>query len=965
MHYTDLDHIIVYIFLLVTFLIGLFQGKALKNMEEYTIAHKMYGVIPLVATYLATDIGAGSILSDASAVFNKGIIVNISISSLFIAYIIRALFIVPKMVYFDNCLTLAEIMGTYGKSARIITGILNVLNAIIHTGIQLTAIGIISEPLLGIDPTWSILMGGFITILYTAIGGIKAVTITDIVQFFIFIVAVPLITYNVVYHIGGIEALFIKVPSERFLIIDHERFYRYMIYVVIWLLQIGMVDPAVVQRMLMAKNKRQLRNKYIIIAFFDPIFRFLVMLIGLGGLVLYPTIKSSIVVPHVIQTLLPAGIKGLTIAGLLAIIMSSADSYIHIAGVTLVHDVINPLSKNRLTTFHACYWARYTTLLTGCLATFIALKMTHIPYLGFKALELTAPMLLVPFIAVIIGLKANKKAFIASLLIAVMAFMLSNLLLLSMYNILSIPITTLSSGFIFLLVYYCTYKKWEKMDRVVSKFIIMFKPTNRGLHQMINKNIPNLHTILFHVKNNLQKYGSPYILSGILCGCNLLIPNFIDRQAIASNQILLLSLISVGIICCFFVIIKDKWPKIIQDKYLPLFFLFTTSYCLPFLSTIMVLATKGNIIWIIHMLLSIIFFIVLTDYLNMIWLTLLSIMFGWFIFADHFEPIKWNVHNISYYLVGYHFIISLLIGFIFSYIKQKKITQLYAQQQQIRHTHKLNELDYLYNLRHQILQKRYFFSKESCSNYVEKDHKEISNPSVQDNLYINRSIEEIDDFNFYYRNQIYTNISYLRLNIASIEINELLAKLALFLKPLGLEEKVQVHVNTTCKFICCDSVQIIQLLVNRLHDLEKQSKYFLFTLSFQETTLSYPLHVATNRNYKKIVPAIALILSTTQNYTIAKPAYTVEKNMFEINFPNDITELIKYKNQRIIDAHYGYSETITTESDNQAVYIIPIDLKMLRPKVIDEPSLPEGPLETNASVALEKNFYLKYKEKLI
>ncbi|MGI2262086.1 hypothetical protein ACRRVA_02125 [Candidatus Cardinium hertigii] len=54
----------------------------------------------------------------------------------------------------------------------------------------------------------------------------KAVTITDIVQFFIFIVAVSLITYNVVYHVGGIEALFIKVPSERFLIIDHERFYR-------------------------------------------------------------------------------------------------------------------------------------------------------------------------------------------------------------------------------------------------------------------------------------------------------------------------------------------------------------------------------------------------------------------------------------------------------------------------------------------------------------------------------------------------------------------------------------------------------------------------------------------------------------------------------------------------------------------------------------------------------------------
>ncbi|WP_419241923.1 hypothetical protein [Cardinium endosymbiont of Nabis limbatus] len=99
-------------------------------------------------------------------------------------------------------------------------------------------------------------------------------------------VAVPLIAYHVVYHVGGIEALFLKVPSEKFLILGHERFYRYMIYFIIWILQIGMVDPAIVQRMLMAKNKRQLRNKYMIITLFDPVFRFLVMLIGLGGLVL-------------------------------------------------------------------------------------------------------------------------------------------------------------------------------------------------------------------------------------------------------------------------------------------------------------------------------------------------------------------------------------------------------------------------------------------------------------------------------------------------------------------------------------------------------------------------------------------------------------------------------------------------------------------------------------------------------
>ncbi|TSJ81383.1 hypothetical protein FPG78_05380 [Cardinium endosymbiont of Dermatophagoides farinae] len=141
-----------------------------------------------------------------------------------------------------------------------------------------------------------------------------------------------------------------------------------------------------------------------------------------------------------------------------------------------------------------------------------------------------APMLLVPFISAIIGIKANKKAFIASQLIAVITFILSNLLFPAMYNILSIPIITLTSGLIFFFVHYWRYKGWIKIDRAVNKFIIMFKPANRRVFKIINKEMLNLHTILFYIQNNVQRYGAPYLLFGALCGCNLLIPHFIDQQ---------------------------------------------------------------------------------------------------------------------------------------------------------------------------------------------------------------------------------------------------------------------------------------------------------------------------------------------------------------------------------------------------------------------------------------------------
>ena len=65
------------------------------------------------------------------------------------------------------------------------------------------------------------------------------------------------------------------------------------------------------------------------------------MIIGLSGLVLHIGDKQG--VPHLIRALLPTGMQWGATAGLLAIVMSAADSYLHAAGITFTHDIIRPL----------------------------------------------------------------------------------------------------------------------------------------------------------------------------------------------------------------------------------------------------------------------------------------------------------------------------------------------------------------------------------------------------------------------------------------------------------------------------------------------------------------------------------------------------------------------------------------------------------------------------------------------
>jgi solute:Na+ symporter, SSS family len=103
-----------------------------------------------------------------------------------------------------------------------------------------------------------------------------------------------------------------------------------------------MIDPAEMQRMLMGRKPKELRDAYLIVAVFDPALQLTLLLIGLSGVILYLHIESLKLLPHIVHHLIPIGLKGLVIAGLMGVVMSTIDSYFHVMGFTVVHDVAKP-----------------------------------------------------------------------------------------------------------------------------------------------------------------------------------------------------------------------------------------------------------------------------------------------------------------------------------------------------------------------------------------------------------------------------------------------------------------------------------------------------------------------------------------------------------------------------------------------------------------------------------------------
>src|SRR4051812_20973081 len=78
-------------FLGFTLMGGIWASSKVTSFKSYVLAEKKYSTIPLVATFLATHIGAGNVLDTPNAIYKEGIIVAIPFLGLFIAFLFRAL----------------------------------------------------------------------------------------------------------------------------------------------------------------------------------------------------------------------------------------------------------------------------------------------------------------------------------------------------------------------------------------------------------------------------------------------------------------------------------------------------------------------------------------------------------------------------------------------------------------------------------------------------------------------------------------------------------------------------------------------------------------------------------------------------------------------------------------------------------------------------------------------------------
>jgi len=200
----NIDVVIFITFLAANLIFGLWTSRGVKTLRGYAIGGKDFSTATLVATIVATWVSGEFFFTWVYESYATGIgfIYTVLLGD-FLGLLLIGVCLAPRMSEFLGKLSIAEAMGSlYGNNVRIITSVSGFIGVAGIIAVQLKIAGILFEYALGVAPVYGVIFSGTIITLYSSLGGIKSVTLTDVVQFATFGVVIPVISY---FLLGNIE----------------------------------------------------------------------------------------------------------------------------------------------------------------------------------------------------------------------------------------------------------------------------------------------------------------------------------------------------------------------------------------------------------------------------------------------------------------------------------------------------------------------------------------------------------------------------------------------------------------------------------------------------------------------------------------------------------------------------------------------------------------------------------------
>ncbi len=380
--------------------IGVWYARREKNDSDYFIGDGRMNPILVGISLFATLFSTISYLSQPGEIIKHGPFILFIFASIPIVYFVVTRLLIPAYMRHRVVSAYQLLDSSLGSSIRRLGATLFILLRLVWMSVLIFMASSAIAVIIGLPPGqiyWVIAGTGLVAVVYTTLGGLRAVVISDVVQTFILLLGALCTLWIVSWRMDGlswfptswnshwdVQPLFSFDPHVRVTVIG------VIVMNLFWQVCTAGGDQLAIQRYMATRNAAAARRAFLISSILGVGISLLVASIGFALVGYYtqfpellPTGESinsyaDQLFPNFIGTQLPVGLSGLVVSALFAAAMSSVDSGINSITAVVLRDFLHEF-HDRLPEKKRLNLARWLALGIGLCVVLAASLVGEIP----------------------------------------------------------------------------------------------------------------------------------------------------------------------------------------------------------------------------------------------------------------------------------------------------------------------------------------------------------------------------------------------------------------------------------------------------------------------------------------------------------------------------------------------------------------------------------------------------------
>jgi solute:Na+ symporter, SSS family len=394
--------------------VGFWTQRKAVNQEEFLVAGRSVGPVLYSGTLAAIIIGGGATVGGVKLGYTYGLSGMWLVSMYGVGMIVMGLVLVPRILKL-KLYTIPEILQRrYGVAVRVAGGVVMGCYDFMIVVVSILAVGAVTEVIVGIPRTPTILLCSAVMIAYSVLGGMWALTVTDIVQFIIKTVGFLMILLPAaILRAGGLDHMRQTLPSG-FFSLNHIGWDKIASFVTLYFLGI-LIGQDGWQRVFTARSVGVARTGGVLVGLYCIVYAAAGALIGAAGRIFLPSLPDGdLAFAQIVQLVLPVGLRGLVLAASLAAIMSTATACLLATSTVFLEDVY--LTLRGSSGAGSVFQSRILTLVLGVLAASVACVMHDVIAALTVGYDLLVGAIFVPTLAAMVADRGSPTAALISIM---------------------------------------------------------------------------------------------------------------------------------------------------------------------------------------------------------------------------------------------------------------------------------------------------------------------------------------------------------------------------------------------------------------------------------------------------------------------------------------------------------------------------------------------------------------------